>query len=222
MPKAVACLSSVGWNIGLVGNQERNNTMSGGVIMKGTRYLFFCFSMLCLVCFLGRSIAAAEDTGATRYLKCNIHYQQHGHDAKASYANWTDPGQGHMILPVNTEVRIGTFRSGFSITAPATQKEILFEYDEKRMNMSIDQYLGLITSPTPVSLDAFSKQDRKGITDGKAYPGMTKKGVMTALGYPATHRTPSPDSNTWIFWRNRFGTYVVQFDDKGIVTEVRR
>jgi outer membrane protein assembly factor BamE (lipoprotein component of BamABCDE complex) len=71
-------------------------------------------------------------------------------------------------------------------------------------------------------MDKFSELDRKGIAEGKAYVGMTKPGVMTALGYPATHRTPSPDANTWVYWRNRFGTMTVQFDDRGIVTSVER
>ena len=175
--------------------------------MKRHRSLVW-YSCLCglmaSIWLVGANFAGAQEAGAQGYLKCNIHYQQHSHDAKASYANWTDPGQGHMILPVNTEVRIGTFRKGFSITALPTKTEILFEYDDRNMHMSIEQYLALITSPTPVSLDAFSEQDRKGISEGKVYPGMSKNGVMTALGYPAAHRTPSLDSNTWIYWKNRF------------------
>ena len=40
---------------------------------------------------------------------------------------------------------------------------------------------------------------------------------MMALGYPATHRTPSLDSNTWVYWTNRFTTFEVNFNDKGLV-----
>jgi hypothetical protein len=184
----------------------------------------FCYSglfgLVLSVCLVGANLAAAENTAARRYLKCNIHYQQHGRDAKASYANWTDPGQGHMILPVNTQIEIGSFRGGFSIIALPTKNEILFEYNEKNMGMTSEQYLALITSPAPVKLDAFSEQDRKGISDGKAYVGMSKKGAMTALGYPAAHRTPSLDANTWVYWKNRFTTFAVQFNDKGLVSSV--
>ena len=83
--------------------------------------------------------------------------------------------------------------------------------------MTQEQYLAIITSPTPVQLDAFSELDRKGISEGRAYVGMSKSGVMAALGYPAAHRTPSPDGNTWVYWKNRFKTFVVQFDDRGLV-----
>ena len=44
---------------------------------------------------------------------------------------------------------------------------------------------------------------------------MTKNGVRIALGYPAAHRTPSLENNSWIYWHNRFGTKVIEFDRKG-------
>ena len=87
--------------------------------------------------------------------------------------------------------------------------------------MSVDQYIDLIISPTKVSLKSTSEKDRKGIRDGKAYIGMTKKGVMTALGYPAAHRTSSLDNNTWVYWKNRFSTMVVEFDGNGKVKQVQ-
>jgi outer membrane protein assembly factor BamE (lipoprotein component of BamABCDE complex) len=47
--------------------------------------------------------------------------------------------------------------------------------------------------------------------------GMTKNGVRAALGYPATHRTPSLENQTWIYWTNRFQNYYVRFDKNGKV-----
>ncbi len=68
-----------------------------------------------------------EDNYRTRYLKVNIHAQRHRHDAKASYANWTNPGRGHFIVRVNTPIRFGTrsFRKGFTITDLNTNTKIL-------------------------------------------------------------------------------------------------
>ncbi len=181
-------------------------------------YYLGLFGLMLAVWLVGVNAAVAQEAGARGYLKCNIHYQQHGHDAKASYANWTDPGQGHMILPVNTQVGLSTFRGGFSIIALPAKKEILFYFDEKNMHMTIEQYQALIISPAPVQLDAFSEQDRKGISEGRAYVGMSKNGVMTALGYPAVHRTPSLDANTWVYWKNRFKSFAVEFGDNGLVS----
>ena len=155
------------------------------------------------------------------FLKVNIHFQDNGRDCKASYANYTNPGAGHQILPVNTPVKIKKWKRGFIIVDSENNKEIYFEYSKRRMQMSIEEYLKHITSPSKVDLGKFSDIDRKGIREGKAYTGMTKDGVMMALGYPATHRTPSPDSNRWIYWTNRFGTIAVTFNEKGVVTNIK-
>ena len=155
------------------------------------------------------------------FLKVNIHYQDNGKDCKASYANYTDSGTGHMVLAVNTPVQIKKWkRKGFIIIDTSNEKEIIFEYHKGRMQMSVDEYLTKITSASKVDLGKLSDKDRKGIKEGIAINGMTKNGVMIALGYPATHKTPSPDSNRWIYWTNRFGTLAVEFDGKGIVSGV--
>jgi hypothetical protein len=152
------------------------------------------------------------------YLKVNIHYQCNERDCKASYANYTNPGVGHKILAVNTPVQIKTWkRKGFIIVNTETSEEIFFEYHEARMQMSAEEYLDKITSSSKVSLDILSDADKKGIQEGKVVYGMSKTGVMMALGYPATHRTPSLESNTWIYWTNRFTTLEVNFNDKGLV-----
>jgi hypothetical protein len=152
------------------------------------------------------------------YLKVNIHYQCNSRDCKASYANYTDPGEGHGILSVNTPVKIEKWRrKGFIIVDTENNKEIYFEYNEPRMQMSQEEYLNKITSPVKVSLDNLSDADKKGIKEGRLVVGMSKTGVMMLYGYPATHRTPSLDSNRWIYWTNRFTTFEVNFNDKGLV-----
>lgn len=87
--------------------------------------------------------------------------------------------------------------------------------------MSVDEYIDLITSTEPTSLKGLSKLDKKGVAEGKAIKGMTRKGVMAALGYPATHRTPSPDSDTWVYWTNRYGTVAIEFGSGDTVVNIR-
>ena len=155
------------------------------------------------------------------YLNNNIHAQVGARDTKASYANWTDPGAGHIIIPVNTPVEIGKFRKGLVIKNMTDGRKIFFEFNSRNMGMSVDEYIQLIASSTSVSLDKLSNIDRKGIKEGKVYAGMTKQGVRVALGYPAAHRTPSLEDNIWIYWQNRFQTKVVEFDHGGKVTHIR-
>jgi hypothetical protein len=183
--------------------------------------MLFFFVLACLAGCAGAGTAQSASSDSTKYLKCNIHAFDNGHDIKASYANWTNPGQGHLLIPVNTPIEIKKWRKGFRFITVDTQKKVYFEFHKKRMGMSVEEYIGLITSPEPVSLSSFSETDLEGISEGKARVGMTKTGVMTALGYPATHRTPSLVQNTWIYWKNRFRTMAVEFDFDGIVKEVR-
>jgi len=177
--------------------------------------------LLCVLSLLFSQSALAQDE--LLFTKYNIHAQ--GKDAinfKASYANFTDPGAGHVIIPAGTEIQMVKHGwRGFVFTYDGGSKKVTFEYHKKRMGMSMDEYIELITSPEPVSYSGLSKQDKKGIADGKAYKGMTRKGVMIALGYPAVHKTPSLDSNTWTYWGNRFRTIGVDFNDQGKVATVR-
>lgn len=178
----------------------------------------------------------ARQTSETLYLKSNIHAQQGATDCKASYANWTDPGDGHFIVPVNTPIRMGELTGigakirasrGFLIVVldenfPESRREIFFEYSSPNMGgIDESEYLDLIASSSQTSLGHLSQLDRKGISEGKVYEGMTKEGVRMALGYPAKHRTPSLEENTWIYWRNRFRTMVVEFGQDGKVTLIR-
>lgn len=173
--------------------------------------------------------ASAE--AETRYLKNNIHYQgrpdRGGRMAyNASYANYVDPGAGHEILPVNSEVEISVSSRRFRgrslvIIDSKSGRTIHFEYNERNMRLPMLEYIDLISSTQKTSLSNLSAKDRKGVKDGRAYIGMTKNGVRMALGYPAKHRTPSLDNYEWVYWIDRFRTQLIRFNNKGIVTEIR-
>ena len=191
-------------------------------VRRGTaQFVAFLLLLSYLAVFGWIGVVLGASPEPTNYLKNNIHAYDNGRDIKASYANWTDVGTGHLIIPVNTPIEIKKWRKGFIFITRDTGKKVYFEFHKGRMGMNVQEYIGLITSPEPVSLSSFSEKDLEGISDGKAQVGMTKTGVMTALGYPATHRTPSLVENTWIYWKNRFKTLAVEFDDEGIVKAIR-
>jgi hypothetical protein len=118
-------------------------------------------------------------------------------------------------------VTFSGFRKGFVVTTLNDNRKIYFEYNASYMGMSDDQYINLISAPTPAKMDNLSEIDAKGVKEGKARLGMTKEGVMMALGYPAGHKTPSFQNNTWIYWQNRWKTIAVEFDDSGRVKNIR-
>ncbi len=196
-------------------------------LFVGILFIFTLFG--CVSGSGGKKTPEPVDTGKIVYLKNNIHVQKkfsRGGEAvyRASYANYTAPGQGHMIIPLNTPVTIKKSRSirgaGILITTK-DGKKIHFEFNSRNMGMAPEDYFDYITAPNKVSMKGLSKKDRKGITNGKAYVGMSKRGIRMALGYPALHRTPTLEENTWFYWKNRFRTMAVEFNSKGRVRNIR-
>jgi hypothetical protein len=154
------------------------------------------------------------------YLKNNVHAQRGPRDIKASYANWTNPGAGHMVIPVNTPIRTGRWRGGFYFVTLDTRRRVYFELNQRNALATPSEYIDLIAASSEVPLDQMSEIARKGIRTGKAYAGMSKDGVRIALGYPAAHRTPSLDSDTWTYWQNRHRRLLIHFDENGKVTRI--
>jgi len=195
--------------------------------MKSSRCEKMVFKFILILFAVLLIIPSAFAAKSSVYTKYNIHVQdkltRNGeHVYNASYANYTNPGAGHVIIPAGSEITILKKKSKeFRFRVEKDDKIVDFEFHEPRMGMSVDQYLEEITSPKPVSWDRLSKIDKKGIAKGKALVGMTRDGVMAALGYPATHRTPSLDTPTWVYWTNRFGTIAVNFDAQGKVESIK-
>jgi hypothetical protein len=169
----------------------------------------------------GKNVASSLPNGGIVYNKYNVHSFMDRKSIKASYANWVDVRTGQTVFPPNTKFQVGKWRGGFVLTKVDGGEAIHYEYNAKNMGMSVDDYIKLITSPTPVKLSGLSKLDQQGVREGKALKGMSKEGVKTALGYPAVHKTPSLSDNTWMYWRDRYRTLVVNFDASGKVVSVR-
>lgn len=173
--------------------------------------------LLIAACINVRGNLPSFDPKNVVYNRYNIHAQlspQGQGYLKASDANLTNPGEGHIIIPPNTKLTITKHNKGFNF---ATEQGQQCFFDVHQV-VPVPEYVALITSTTPVSLADLSSLDMKGVNDGKAYRGMTKKGVMTALGYPYKGATTSPDEDVWVYWTNRFKQVKVVFSN-GKVTE---
>ncbi len=156
--------------------------------------------------------------GQTNYLKYNFHYTTERGRISGSIANYAHSSlTGHKILPYGSPVRTGRLRNGFALIDEKSETRIEVLATRKYLaGKSLSDYFGLILSNTPVSYTGLSEIDQKGISEGRPYKGMSKKGVMIALGYPCPHRTASPDADMWYYWRHRYSSYTVNFEN-GIV-----
>jgi hypothetical protein len=133
--------------------------------------------------------------------------------------NYQMPG----LIPVCSDVTI----------VDASQKRLIFKvnssgrqysYDYHRsavdpMEIHLQQYFG--SQCDSAGMQRLSAIDKEGIKEGVAKVGMSKAGVIFAIGYPPKHETPSLDKAEWKYWRNRFGNMFVVFDQQGKVSEIR-
>lgn len=71
-------------------------------------------------------------------------------------------------------------------------------------------------------VDAMSITDRNGINRGMVLYGMSKRGVLVAIGYPPEFATPDPmKASVWNYWYDRFKQFSVTFGDDGRVIAIR-
>jgi len=177
-----------------------------------------CAFVLLSVAGCGGQTSKQSKSGETYYTKYNFHYTTEHGIVRGSVANFTKPAS-HKILPYGSPVQVKYWKSGYYLVAPKSGKKIeVMAKSGFLAGMSLSEYLDLVLSKTPVNYTGLSEIDQKGISEGRPYKGMSKKGVMIALGYPCPHATPSPNSNTWKYWQNRFGNYLIAFKNDIVVS----
>lgn len=144
------------------------------------------------------------------YTCCNIHYE----NPNVSDANYTVGS----ILPFGSPATVEKMTSD-AVTFRAGATELTLAHAYGRDQESAQQYFSkiLVDTDPHTRFATFPKQVQSAITDGRVEVGMTKEQVIMSLGYPPTHRTASTDLNTWTYWYNRWITYTVGFNDKGVV-----
>jgi hypothetical protein len=156
------------------------------------------------------------------YLKHNLHYRtrRRGSYKVANIDHYLTAGNG-IFLPYNTKVSIGRDKEGFKLKIVKTGDVILVHAPKRYLGLTtLEEYLDLILSPEPMDYTDLPEIDKKGILSGQPREGMSKKGIMIALGYPAPAFTQSLEADIWHYWNNRFSKCEVYFKDD-IVERVR-
>ena len=149
------------------------------------------------------------DTHAKLYTTRNMHYNMsRGTTRIIDTTNY----QVGILLPVNSEVTMKDINS----------KQIVFLYKGQEIILrNIPKYTGVdisgiaeqYFSKNKTDLSSFSKTEQKAIKFAKVVPGMSKKAVLISLGTPPAHVTPSTDMDQWKYWKNRWVTFLVNFED---------
>jgi hypothetical protein len=127
-------------------------------------------------------------------------------------------------IPVCSDVTVKKVNKG-SIVFIHSDAEYTFVLDKhtKGADISLQQAAQTYFGPKcdEAKLKSLSKIDQEGIASGRAQVGMTREGVLLAMGRPPFHANPSLDAPEWMYWRNRFARTAIQFDEKGKVINIR-
>ncbi|MDT8335666.1 MAG: hypothetical protein RQ753_08200, partial [Desulfurivibrionaceae bacterium] len=69
---------------------------------------------------------------------------------------------------------------------------------------------------------ALSERDRDGIYEGRAMLGMSRAGVLIAMGYPPEFANPKDimQVRDWLYWLNRFDRIKIGFNRQGLVSSI--
>ncbi len=135
--------------------------------------------------------------------------------------NYQLPG---LVIPPCTTVTITKIKD----------KVMKFKWNDLEYSMVWDKYTKAAGKTVPaiaedffgpacdkVKLDKLSAADKAGVKSGMPAVGMSKDGVLFAMGRPPYHVNPDLSMSTWTYWKNKFARTIIEFDDKGIVSKVK-
>lgn len=125
------------------------------------------------------------------------------------------------LIPVCTPMRIDRVSERNAIIVDLNTNQRYEYIFDRHMRETVQQHLDLyFGGQCPQSfIQNLSPIDQQGIREGRVYPGMTKQGVVIAIGYPPSHETPTLDQDVWKYWRSRWSTFTVNFAN-GVVANV--
>jgi hypothetical protein len=123
------------------------------------------------------------------------------------------------LMPACTRVKILSVtgkQMTFELVDGGTKYEYLFHDSLKDpIPKHLDKYFGKACPRKQI--DALTGVNRTGVREGRLIVGMTKEAVILAVGYPPEHATPGLDFTIWKYWRNRFATRLVHFENGKVV-----
>ena len=128
------------------------------------------------------------------------------------------------VVPVCSEFTIDSVGPKvIKLTANGAQYSYILNKHTSRAGQSLADNFNLFFGDKcdNKKISNLNKLDTKGIKQGKALLGMSKEGVLFAMGYPPIHANPTMENNNWLYWRNRFGKRAIEFSEQGKVIKIK-
>jgi len=173
--------------------------------------------------FLWAGVVAADDAASLVnatgvYTLVNLHPDQE--NDRLYSVNYQLPG----LIPVCSEVKITKLsKKKMIFTLVSSGREYQYLWHKKANRGGLNENIALFFGKDcPADeIPTLSEIDQKGIKKGIAYEGMSRRGILIAMGYPPPHVTPDLDMDTWMFWMNKFNRTAIDFGEDGLVEEIR-
>lgn len=169
------------------------------------------------------ALTAIAGCGRTRYQVAtqgpvysltNLHADARGRISSVNYSNGT-------LIPLCTPIQLGAINSRQARFTHAQTGQRFVYTMHRSARTPIDQQMARYFGTACPNVTAMSAEDQAGIQQGQVYQGMSKQGVIMAVGYPPEHRTPTLEQDTWRYWGARNRTYEVFFVN-GFVSGIRQ
>ncbi len=167
--------------------------------------VFFSLAVLLSTTVAQAKVNISANKGDKLYTKFALYHEENVH--------LTTNYRKGLMVPINTEVTFLKASGGaISVKLPdgATLK---IENVEEFSGEKIEGIFERTFSKEPVDLSKYTAIEKQNIQQGSVDIGMSKDAVIKAIGYPPKHQTPSLDRDSWRYWKNRFGTFLVNFKD---------
>lgn len=135
---------------------------------------------------------------------------------------WTMNYQQDGFLPICTDVVIESVTAREMVfSVPTIGVRFHYRVDDalvEPFTAHLDRVFGLHCPP---AVEQLSPIDRDGVSRGVPEIGMTRQGVIFAMGLPPVSATPSLDMPVWRYWQNRHHAFEVRFVGD-VVSEIDR
>lgn len=183
------------------------------------RKLVFClFSALTLMLFAGCrhpfSVAEAlqQPEHSAIYTQCNLWYDANNKISSLHFQSGT-------MIPFGTEVEIvNAYGTKIKFKTASGGVYTLMFHPEWLMIPMPDYARQVFTLKNRDQLcEGMSEDQIRAAASGQITKGMSRREVLLARGFPPASRTPSISNSTWVYWKDRYTTIRVVFQNDKVI-----
>jgi hypothetical protein len=125
-------------------------------------------------------------------------------------------------LPIGTRVAVtGVSAKRITFTAEGNAAPLIF-VNHRSSGVDIETaFLTFFGPEDPAAkLATLAEGERELVRQGLPAVGMSKAGVLLAIGPPPAAKTPSRDAPVWSYWNTRYTLFSVHYDGNGVVRQL--